>query len=174
VVAHRQHAVLQRDLDGPSAGSTCGRCRAGSRRRDDPLGLPADERRLEAQLEALVAAPAVRLTAARRPSSRRTHRPPRPGRRRARARPRRHERGQLVELLDDVGAQALLLVRRQPLGLAEDLDVRAQRGDRRAQLVAASAINWRCASTERSSASSVVLKLPPAAPARRALDVEPP
>ena len=46
------------------------------------------------------------------------------------------ERGQLVELRDDVGAQALALGLGQPVGVLEHLDVGAQAGDRRAQLVA--------------------------------------
>src|SRR5207237_13959 len=47
----------------------------------------------------------------------------------------RDERGEAVELLDDVRPQALPVLRRQPVGLLERLDVRAQRGDRGAQLV---------------------------------------
>ena len=48
----------------------------------------------------------------------------------------RHERGQLVQLGDDVGPERLELRRRQPLRVLERLDVRAQARDRRAQLVA--------------------------------------
>jgi len=47
-----------------------------------------------------------------------------------------HERGQLVELLDDVRPKALALVGREPIRLLECLDVRAQARDRRAELVA--------------------------------------
>ena len=102
------------------------------------VGLSAHDRRLEVELEAQIAAPPraldrvlddlVQAHVVRGGS-------PRPA-------PARElddvadQRGQLVELLDDVPPQALLLLRRQPLGFAEDLDVRAQRGDRRAQLVA--------------------------------------
>ena len=46
------------------------------------------------------------------------------------------ERGELVELRDDVGAQALALVLGQPVGVLQHLDVGAQARDRRAQLVA--------------------------------------
>ena len=48
----------------------------------------------------------------------------------------RHERGQLVQLLEDVGAQSLAVGHRQPLIVLERLDVRAQARDRGAQLVA--------------------------------------
>ena len=47
-----------------------------------------------------------------------------------------HERRQLVELRDDVGAQALAIGLGQPVGVLQHLDVGAQAGDRRAQLVA--------------------------------------
>ena len=42
---------------------------------------------------------------------------------------------QLVELGDDVGEQSLALLGRHLLGMGEDLDVGAQAGERRAQLV---------------------------------------
>ena len=44
--------------------------------------------------------------------------------------------GQLVELADDVGAQVGQVLGREPIGVLEHLDVRAQARDRRAQLVA--------------------------------------
>ena len=47
-----------------------------------------------------------------------------------------HERGELRELRFDVAAQALLILRREPVALAQHLDVRLQARDRRAQLVA--------------------------------------
>ncbi len=47
-----------------------------------------------------------------------------------------HEGGQLVELGDHVRPQRLALVGRQAVGLPQRLDVGAQAGDRRAQLVA--------------------------------------
>jgi hypothetical protein len=47
-----------------------------------------------------------------------------------------HERGQLVELPDHVRPQGLALMGGQAVGLAKGLDVGAQAGDRRAQLVA--------------------------------------
>ncbi len=46
------------------------------------------------------------------------------------------ERRQLVELRDDVGPQALAIGLRQLVGVLQHLDVRAQAGDRRTQLVA--------------------------------------
>jgi hypothetical protein len=46
------------------------------------------------------------------------------------------ERGELVELLDDVPAQTLAILGLQARGVLEDLDVGAQGGDRGAQLVA--------------------------------------
>ena len=46
------------------------------------------------------------------------------------------ERGQLVELRDDVGAQARALLLGQAIGVLEHLDVGAQARDRRPQLVA--------------------------------------
>ena len=46
------------------------------------------------------------------------------------------ERGQLVELGDDVGAQVGEILGREPIGVLEHLDVGAQARDRRAQLVA--------------------------------------
>ena len=46
-----------------------------------------------------------------------------------------HQQRQLADLLDDVGQQALAFVDLHVLRLLEDLDVRAQAGDGRAQLV---------------------------------------
>ena len=136
----RQHAVLQPDLDEAPAGLHLW---AFSSRfetaRTIRSALPAHERRLEGRLEAHVAAaprplaPRPATTTSRRTSS--VSPPPR--RRAARELDHvAHERRQLVQLADDVPAQALLLVRGQALGFAQHLDVRAQRGDRRAQLVA--------------------------------------
>ena len=71
------------------------------------------------------------------------------------------EDGHLVELLDDVGEQALALLGRQRAFACEHLDVRAQAGERRPQLVRGvrDELPLR-ARASRSSAPSIVLKLP--------------
>ena len=126
------------DLDEPALGAPLARVVEQVRHGPvDPVGLAADDRRLQLDLEAQLAAPARALDGvgddlidahvlAARLAARAT----------SQLDDVADERRELVELLDDVPTQALLLLGRQTLGVAEDLDVRAQRGDRRAQLVA--------------------------------------
>ena len=156
--------VAQLDLDRAAVGAPLARVVEQVRHRArDPVGLAADERRLEVGLERH-----RRRRLAARPVDDRLDELVEPDVVELRigaalaARELDHVRdecGELVELGDDVGPKRRELVGRQPIGLLERLDVRAQARDRRAQLVARVGDELALRLDGRSSASSVVLKL---------------
>ena len=119
------------------AGSTWRRCRAGCRSaRSIEPGTPLTT--VSSRSGANVTPPRVAPGALDRLSgdrSRRTSSGSAPSSRAVEGDELGHELAHLGELLDDVGQQALPLLAGSVVGAGEDLDVRAQAGQRRAQLV---------------------------------------